>query len=155
MKKKINYREGDVFVLPLRSEGFARGLVARMNGGGIVFGCFFGPKLNGLADAMSRSDLQAGNAIFTCRFGDLGLLKQEWKVIGKLSGWSRDRWPLPPFLHVDQDGGAGFIRRYDEDSLKFISEERVALSRVSKTEFPEDGLFGYGAVEIILTRLLK
>jgi len=94
-------------------------------------------------------------AILVCFFGDLGLLKNEWKVISHLSDWSRDRWPLPEFLHFDGIGTAGFVRRYDENTLKFISEQRVTKSQVSKAEFPKDGLLGYGAVEITLTKLLS
>ena len=59
------------------------------------------------------------------------------------------------FLHVDKDGHVGFVRRYDEQTLTFVSEKKIETTKLSKTEFPEDGLFGYGSVEIVLTKLLS
>jgi hypothetical protein len=43
--KKLTYREGDLFVLPLQDLGYAVGLVARSGPRGrVLFGYFFGPR---------------------------------------------------------------------------------------------------------------
>src|ERR1043166_8367687 len=124
-----------------------------MNGRGIVFGYFFGPKILQLADVRIASDLTPERAVLTCQFGDLGLLNQQWPVVGKIPRWSCEQWPMPTFLYADPNGNTGFIREYDKDSLKCVREQKVLLSQISKGEFPKDGLKGYGAVEITLTKL--
>jgi hypothetical protein len=154
MKKKVNYQEGDCFAIPLRKGGFARGVIARMNGKGSVFGYFFSPKIAELADVRVDAEIRPENAIYKCCFGDLGLLMGEWTPLGALPDWTRKRWPMPSFLYHDEDGKTGFLRQYDEDTLKFVREERIPLSGIHKENFPEDGLMGYGAVEKWLTKLL-
>ncbi|MCI0527762.1 MAG: immunity 26/phosphotriesterase HocA family protein [Nitrospira sp.] len=83
-RRKINYSEGTCFAAPLRKGGFARGVVARMDGQGIVFGYFFGPQLSSMEETQVTSELQSERAILCGRFGDLGLLKGEWKIIGAI-----------------------------------------------------------------------
>ena len=62
---------------------------------------------------------------------------------------------MPPFVRAEEGSKMGFITYYDEDSLLFIKEEKVPLSQIAIDQFPEDGLWGYGAVEIRLTKLLS
>jgi hypothetical protein len=153
MPARLSYKEGDCFALPLRTEGVARGVVARLDGKGVVFGYFFGPKVASFAEAVVDDSLRPEKAVLVARFGDLGLQKREWKVIGHIDPWERATWRMPGFLHLDDGGDHGFVRHYD-DSLKFVGEEPITLSAVSP-QTPRDALLGYGAVEIRLTRLLK
>ena len=150
--KTLPYSEGTCFALPLREGGFARGVVARSNSTGVVFGYFFGPKLGSFSDAVVDDSLKPEKSVLQARFGDLGLLKGEWRIIGKVEPWDRAGWRLPGFLHLDAEGDRGFVRYYD-DSLGFLKEDRVAVSAIG-TSVPRDGLLGYGAVEIRLTKLL-
>ena len=152
--KKLNYCSGDCFIVPLRSGGFARGLVVRLNGKGRVFGYFFGPIIAARSVVIDTADLRPDKAILVCQFGDLGLLKREWKVFGHLPRWMPDEWPMPKFLHIDKAGDMAFFRKYDDNTLKFISEERVPLSSITIGNVPEDGLMGAGFVEIRLTNIL-
>ncbi len=153
MGKKINYSEGDCFSIPLRGEGFARGVIARMNGRGTVFGYFFGPKIADLAD-VCVGDLCPEQAIFSGQFGDLGLLNGEWTVIGRVPDWSREKWRFPSFLRFDEGSPTGFLSTYDEDSLQCINEQKIKLSEIDVRDYPEDSLMGYGFVEIKLAKLL-
>jgi len=153
MGKKMNYSEGDCFSIPLREGGFARGVVARMDGNGIIFGYFFGPKIAEFSD-VHVGDLRSDKAIFTGQFGDLGLLNEEWKVIGRVADWSRERWPMPSFLRFESGASTGFLSEYDDESLKCIREQEVQLSRINVEDFPKDSVMGYGFVEMKLTKLL-
>jgi hypothetical protein len=152
--KKINYSEGDCFSIPLREGGFARGVVARMDGDGIIFGYFFEPRIVEFAD-IHIDDLSPEKAILSGQVGDLGLLNEEWKVIGRIPDWSRKEWPMPSFLRFDEGDSIGFLSTYDEDSLKCINEQEVQLSRINALDFPKDSVMGYGFVEIKLTKLLS
>lgn len=152
-RKRIAYAEGQCFMLPLRGGGFARGVVARMDGRGRVLGYFFGPNLSSETDAWVTGDLRAQNTVLVRMFGDLGLLKGEWRVIGNVVPWRRDEWPLPPFCYTYDDTGEFVLRYYDDQTLDFSCEEKVP-EEVAK-RYPRDGLSGYGAIEIHLAKLLK
>lgn len=143
--------EGTWFVVPLRNGGFCRGLLARTNGKGIAFGYFFGPKRE-TVDALPRvSDLRSCDAILIGQFGDLGLLKGEWKIVGQDLEWDRTLWPMPPFVRVDEDAGTAMMATYNDD-FDIVSDEPCDPSLAE--EFPKDSLMGYGFVEIKLTRML-
>jgi len=152
MPSRLSYREGDCFALPLRAGGFARGVVVRLDRKGIVLGYFFGPRLASLSEATIDDTLRPEKAVLLARFGDLGLQKGEWRVIGHIDPWDREAWRIPGFLHLDERGDRGFVRYYD-DSLRFVREERVTGSAIS-LHAPRDALLGYGAAEIRLTKLL-
>lgn len=154
MAKKINYSEGDCFSVPLRSGGFARGIISRMDGKGIVFGSFFGPLIENENDLAVDTNLQSGMEILKGQFGDPGMLENEWKRIGHVENWSRDSWPLPQFLRWENGDKKGILCTYDENSLLSISEDVVVISDIDVIDYPPDGLMGYGFVEIKLTKLL-
>ncbi len=88
------------------------------------------------------------------QFGDLGIKKGEWQVIGSLKRWSRDEWPMPAFFRSCDGDAAGFLSFYDEDTLTFVREERVCVEESRRSNLPLDAVLGYGAVEIRLTKLL-
>ncbi len=117
-KRKLNYEEGSVFVFPLREGGFARGVVARMNGKGRVFGYFFGPKLASMGDA-TMDGLEPEKAIWLRDFGDPGFLKDEWKVLGKLPNWQREEWPMPPLSRIDERENRAWLAYYDDKTFSF------------------------------------
>ena len=153
MARKINYSEGDCLAVPLRSGGYARGIIARMDGKGGVLGYFFGPMFRSLEKIKDCSDLKADKAILVGRCGDLGLLNGEWKVIDRLSNWNKSEWPMPPFIRVDESESRAWLSYYDENDFSFIKEERVSPELVNA--YPYDRDMGYGAVELRLTKRLE
>ncbi len=152
-KQKISYSEGSCIAIPLRGGGYAIGVIARMNGKGGVFGYFFGPKRKSIESIGDISSLKSQEAILVGRFGDLGLLNDEWKVIGKISDWDRSKWPMPGFIRVDEFSNRAWISYYDEEDFTCIREEEVSPDL--KEKYPYDSGMGYGAVEIRLTKLLE
>lgn len=151
-RTKINYKEGSCIAIPLRQGGYARGIVARINKKGKIFGYFFGPKFRSLEDIVGCQNLKYTDAIFVGRFGDLGLLNKEWKVIGTIPHWNREEWPLTAFIRIDEFTNRAWLSYYDENDLSCIGEEEV--SPKLKDKYPYDSFMGYGAVEIELTELL-
>src|SRR3990172_250775 len=146
-KKRLPYREGTWFAVPLCTTGYAVGVIARSAGNGPVFGYFFGPKRDDVPELATVAHLDRRDAIWIGQFGDLGLLEGEWPVIGDAPNWNRDDWPLPPFIRVDRISGKAVKVIYSDD-LSQESEEPCDPSLVS--QYPEDALSGSGAVEITL-----
>jgi hypothetical protein len=150
---KLSYANGTWFLVPLRESGFARGIVARNNGKGIVFGYFFGPKLSSKKDARLPFDLKPKLKILWGRFGHLGLVGKEWPILGLEPDWKEDDWPMPSFVRQDVlRPEIGFMTEYDPIKLVPVSQKKCDPSLVSK--YPYDCLMGHGAVELRLTKLL-
>jgi len=150
---KLPYSEGIVFLVPLRDGGYARGVAARTSPQGKgVFGYFFGPKLTSVDDA-TIDDLIPFKAILHVRFGDLGLIKGTWPIYGKLTGWDRSMWPMPDFVRRDPLGKRKpvLVRYVDNDPMRIETEYPID----DATGMEADSAWGYGAVEIKLTKLLE
>jgi hypothetical protein len=150
---KRPYKEGTVFLVPLRDGGYARGIVARSAPKGkILFGYFFGPSLE-KSDECDTTDLTPGSSILQLRFGDLGLVKREWHVCCGYPCWDKSDWPMPEFLRTEPILGKAWFVKYSDDDPSKIIGERAALT--DDLGVP-NALYGYGAVEIELTdKLLK
>ncbi len=152
--KRLPYKEGSVFLVPLRAGGYARGVVARSGPRGkLLLGYFYGPK-----QAEPDSNLQGLRpevALLRIRFGDLGLYRGDWKVIGEVAPWNRAEWPIPEFLWSDP---LGVI----PDEVVVYTDENFETGALGRRErrstippgLERDGLSGSGAVEIKLTNLL-
>ncbi|MGJ4948636.1 immunity 26/phosphotriesterase HocA family protein [Bradyrhizobium sp. HKCCYLS20291] len=149
---KQTYREGAVFLVPLRDGGFARGVVARtpLRARKILLGYFFGPRLIS-REAASFAQLAARDAILFARCGDLRPIDGSWPVLGGHPSWNRSDWPFPDFVRRDPLTSRAYLVRYlDTDPRKIEFERPIDPD----CDLPRDGLWGSGAVELILTKLL-
>ena len=147
----LPYSEGSVFLVPLRKGGYGRGVVARSGDEGkVLLGYFFGPRITS-ADEVAFNDLDPTNAILRVRFGDLGLLNGEWPIVGVVSAWDRPKWPMPDFVRRDDLSKKAWLVRYSDDDPNRIEAE---YPTEFSSELGRDSLSGYGAVEIVLTKLL-
>ncbi len=149
---KLPYREGTLFGVPLEDNTFGIGLVARSGKSGKVFGYFFGPKRQKLPSPKELRLLRPSDSRLVCMFGDLGLIKEWWPVIGDLDTFSRQNWPLPLFSRIDGISGKETLIEYSEDEP--LNELRsVRRAPGDGQHYPEDRLCGYRSVEIQLTEL--
>jgi hypothetical protein len=151
-KKKLTYRNGDWFAVPLPGGGLAVGLIARMDGKGVVLGYFFGPRRHEKPSIATISRLDRKYAISTNRFGDLGLLSGKWPVIGAQPGWCPEDWPVPVFGRIDISGEKAWRVRHADPSLDCLAEEQIRVEEAKA--LPRDGLFGAVAIERLLNHLL-
>jgi len=150
--KKLPYSEGSVILVPLRKGGFARGVVARATPKGkVLLGYFFGPRLAS-PSPVTFDDLAPEKAVLRIRFGDLGLINGEWAVLGQIPEWSRSQWPMPDFARRDPLGRLKprLVRYADDDPGRVEAEYIID----DDTGVASDSMYGYGAVEIELTKLL-
>lgn len=143
--------EGSVFLIPLRDNGYATGVLARADGEGQCFGYFFGPRVES-KDDVDISSLAVENALLIGKFGDLEIIRGNWEAIGRVSNWERDRWKLMPLARIDRDAEKAWLCTYD-DELNCIKE--VAISTDKAERHPYDRLMGAGSVEIRLTKLIS
>lgn len=149
----LPYSEGSVFAVPLRSSGFAVGVVARVSGdnSGGVLGYFFGPRYSSVPAMDSISFLKPQQALKVLRFGDPFLLNGKWPIVGRVPNWHREDWPMPDFARKDDLSRKAWRVRYSEENLaEAISETPEPY----ETTLDRDAVFGAGAVELLLTKLL-
>ena len=140
--------------MPLCDGGFALGVVARLDKKKGVLGYFFAPKYSSVDEIVITTDIIPEKTIHVKNFGDLGLVTNELKIIGKISPWNREDWAIPIYGFTDMLINWGELRYYTEKELGTFS----FLKRVSIEEarsYPPSGLSGSGAVEIYLNKLLR
>jgi hypothetical protein len=153
-KHQYGYDVGSIFCVPLRDGGYARGIVARCDHQGLVFGYFFGPRMQSESECVHAGDLKPEDAILLGQFGDIGLRNGEWRLTGSVEPWSPDEWPMPAFSSPADDTSMVTITDYDDNTLNTKSVRKVAQSEET-AKLPVDRVMGYGSVEIRLTRLLE
>ncbi len=153
-RKKLPYKEGDWFVVPLPAGGFVLGLAARVDGGGGVLGYFFGPVADSANKLVITHEVSPASAALCAMFGDPGLLSGEWPVLRSSNPWRREDGPVPLFGHRDiGNPQMAAIRRYGEDDLWIVEEQRVAASQI--VDIPEDGLHGYISLQVTLEQVFR
>ncbi|MFA8388805.1 immunity 26/phosphotriesterase HocA family protein [Burkholderia ubonensis] len=152
--KRLPYSEGTWFAVPLRTSGYAIGVVARMAPKGkIVLAYFFGPKCDAVPALSEVEGLKPTDAIKCVRLGDLGMVNGEWPIIGASPGWAREDWPMPSFIKQDPLSNRVWLVRYADSDPSQIEQEKLVSEEVGGLE--EESLCGYGSVEIKLTKLLS
>jgi hypothetical protein len=124
-----------------------------MNGEGKVLGYFFGPKRERIPRLSDTTKLRPADAVHIRFFGDLGLIDRKWTILGKSELWQRASWPMPAFCrHFELDTHAYRVE-YSEETLAVIDETEVSPEECQ--QMPRDGLSGFGAIEITLTKLVS
>jgi hypothetical protein len=151
---KLPYREGDWIAVPLRDDtGYGVGRIARVAPGArVLVGYFFDRKFDRLPRVADVHDLRPQHAVLVRKFGDLGLVKGNWKVIGLGNEWQRAEWPIPAFGRQQPDGRA-FRVEYPDDNPNAVPRE-VPTSTAEVSRLPQDGANGAGVIEILLTKQL-
>jgi hypothetical protein len=150
-KTKAPLTEGTAFLVPLRNGEYARGVVTRTDPHGeILFGYFFGPRIDSNI-GVNVDDLNPATSLLRILFGALGLRDGKWPIIGQISKWERSDWPMPDFIRRDplNRRKPRLVRYSDRDpsiEREYVVDDDPQLAAAS--------LFGYGAVEIRLTKLL-
>jgi hypothetical protein len=153
-RRKLPYKEGDWFAVPLQPTGYGLGLVARMNGKGIVSGYFFGSLHVRCPTEHDTTGLSAKDAILIRQFGDPGLLSGVWPIICHSDPWYPEKWPLPVFGRIAVDKTRALRVEYSEKDINItVSETPISVDEARV--LPEDGLSGSGAIEIRLSNLLS
>lgn len=154
-RKILPYKEGSWFAVPLRgNSGYGVGLVARHNGKGGILGYFFGEKFASPPKLTELPRIGVEAAVLVRQFGDLGLVKGLWPVIGTAKDWSREQWPVPNFARITVDESVAWQVIYsDDDGMTLLAEQEMPVWEAKL--LPEDGLSGYGAIELRLTKILE
>jgi len=149
--RKLPYREGTWFGVPLEGGGFGVGVVARAAPkGGIILAYFFGPKRDTVPTLAQIEGLKARDAVLCIRVTSLGLIRGTWPIIGHAEFWQRSEWPMPVF--VRPEGRRVWLVYYADDNPNRTEAE--ALAAPETTGLGIDSLYGDGAAEFVLTQAL-
>lgn len=153
-RKKVPYKEGDWFLVPISGKGYGVGIIARCTPPGAVFGYFFSPSYREVPTLTEAATRHVSEAVLIRKFTDLGLLEEGWPIIGNTLDWNRDEWPLTPFGYVDDmDPSVAFQREYDENRLsRGVRDFRITPDEARK--LPRDGYSGHRALQGHLSKLL-
>lgn len=129
------------------------GLVVDHNGEGQVVGYFFIQRFDELPTFEQANSSTLADVIQSFRFGDLGIIEFDWKVIGQRDRYDIDEWPTPIFGSVvGRNRAAKCIYQrgqFDERDAK------IAICLEEAKTLPDNWLAGCGLVEIRLTKLLS
>ena len=157
MIKNLKIVAGTVFAVPLQDEGFALGLAARVSpGAGVktIFGYFFGERYAHVPSIEALPILASTGAIHSSRFSGLGIKNGTWTILGIYPEWDAADWPMPYFARKSLTSRDVFITAYDNKNPGKRLGQRLGTASEA-ADLPRDGLEGYGAVEIVLTRLIN
>lgn len=145
-------QEGTWFAVPLRSKGFAVGVVARRaRRGGVILAYFFN-KIWGQPPPLDEVRvLRPRDACRVLRVGDLGLVNGTWPVVARDPDWRRGEWPTPQFLRKDDLSRKAWVVQYSDHDVNVVELETPTSY---DTNLERDAVWGAGAVEVVLTRSL-
>jgi|SRR5271157_6053791 len=154
----IKYSEGQWFAVPLRSGGYAIGIIVRgsyKTKGGL--GYFFGPKYAEVPSNIETLAKNKDNSILIGWFGDLGIINGDWPLIEGRKPFAREEWPVPKFYRIPPlPIEKAFVVEYDQDtSIHHPIHEYIVPISEEILKLPEDGGYGSGAIEIELDKLLS
>jgi hypothetical protein len=151
---RLPYTEGTLFVVPLRKGGFATGLVARTtNKGRVVLAYLYGPKLTERPSIEKLEPLTPRQALRVLRIGDLSLINGDWPILGQLNHWDRNEWPIPNYVRRDDLSKKAWKVFYsDINPNQLLREEPWSYDDYS---LQSDSVYGSGAVELVMTKLLE
>lgn len=153
MPRRLPYGDGDWFAVPLRDGGgYGVGVVAHHDRRGGVIGYLFGLRFNDVPTLDDVAGLRPTDAVRVMRFGDLGLIKRQWPILGRLDNWEPEEWPIPEFGRREPSGRAFRVVYAAEDLRGPVREEPISDDECDR--LPRDALSGAGAVELVLTQLL-
>lgn len=155
MARRVSYKEGQWFAVPLRTGGYAPGIIAR---GGPKFkgglGYFFPMRFDQPPLGQDVAQLNAAQAILITWFGDRGIKEGRWPLIVIDRPFNREDWPVPRFGRVDMFDHA-WITEYSQDDdgrALYVTEKRASMTEIS--DLPEDGTASAGYVEVKLAMLI-
>jgi Immunity protein 26 len=145
----VKIEEGQIFKVPLNESLHALGVAARLNrqkrGKAIgLFAYFFGP-YNASA-TVGTDELKAEDAVMRLQCSALYLHDGRWQLVGIVSNWKREDWPLPLFYRDDLLQGTVLVQ-YD-DNLDVAEEFRYSGGDVKLTD--RQSIAGSLAVEIMI-----
>ncbi len=148
------YAPGDVFRGPLRSGGYAVGVIARVGPDGIICGFFYSPQVGDTPNVTVAVTGEPTAPLLVARVVDRGLATGAWPVVARVRAWDTDVWRMPTFHRFEQLTGRFIAVEYaDHDPNRLVRERVIAAN--DALQLPEDDLYGAGALELELGALLR
>ena len=132
-----------MFSLPVRDGESSFVVVARTGPPGVLLGYFFkGPP---------SMTVSAADACLVAMFGDRGISIGEWEYAGRVLSSESSRWPIPRFRRTSTASASDGLVKVVEYDDNLIERSVTDCSLMEASSLPKDGLFGYRAVERLLS----
>lgn len=156
MSKKSRYKVGDIFTLPIGKDLFGIGRILIVQSPSLFVG--FYKRIMREGEAISIDSLIHEEYLLKILCGDLGFIKNEWKIIGNLA--LSERVPLPLFWGREVITNSLYLRKYnppEDRPLDMIGfrDRLTTEDEIEKEGAQPDGLSGWKAAEIKLKYYLE
>ena len=79
----------------------------------------------------------------------MGIKNKEWEIIGDFPKWNRQEWKVPAFKLRDPINESVYYAIVYDDNI--ISSKRYRITEKEAEEYYSDGIYGYKAVEAVLS----
>ena len=151
MVKKLKLKEGTVFAIPLKHEGYGIGLISKKYRN-IAVGYFFKNIYKEIPVQVPEFIFKKNNISLVARFSVIGIEIGEWPIVESKFCFDSAEWPMPTFKMQDPITEKYYAVTYDETLL---NEKKYRITDQEEKKLFSDGLFGSGALEKKLSMLLS
>lgn len=139
--------EGNIYLLPLEAGGYAVGLIARIDKRQIsIMTYFFKAILKEKLFSQALDVIEKREILDVTVSGTQTLKSGDWPVIGTLSNFKREEWPVPVFKNR-----LGFCWEYDQDI--FLKEVAVYFDPQAARTFRAVS-YGVDALAYTISKML-
>lgn len=152
-RRKLNYRAGDWFAVPLEGSRYCLGRVARIGSGAIILGYFFRGRYERLPTCLDTRDLNGFASMLVARFGGLHILSGRWPLVCSDGQFNPAEWPVPHFGHRSLILKDTFVEVEYSETLSEVG--RFLVSEERWRTLHEDGLAGAEWMESRLEILME
>ncbi len=120
--------------------------------GSVIFAYLFGVKFEKVPYLDEVIHFKPNDAARKIRTGYLGLINNEWPILGEMPNWSDEDWPMPIFVRKEGLTDRIYYVQRDDNEPAHTLTEWLTTADINGVE--QDISYGYGAVEMMLTKLL-
>lgn len=156
MAKKILYKIGDIFKLPVAEGicGIGRILIVQSP---VLFVGFYKVVIKN-GDSVDVQKLISQEYLIKIKCGDVGFKKKEWEIVGNIS--LKNREILPLFWDRDALTKELYLRKYnptEANPLNIVGfkDRPTTEEEIKKEGAQPDGTYGWEAAEIALKMYLE
>jgi hypothetical protein len=154
-KRPPTYQEGDVFSVWRREGERCPLVVCRRSSKGregykLLYVWAFEPgateTLLSIA-ALEPSILYPRVLLLGCT-GDIAIMSGRWTRLGRVAGFTRRAWPMPPETRIPGGSNEAYLDWRDQDTFERLGATPIAMDDVP--HYPEGGVMDPGALEGML-----
>jgi hypothetical protein len=141
--KKIKFKEGQVFAVPLRQGGYVLGILVREYIK-ITLGYFFNKIYPTIPDKVDKSEISIDKIALIALFSSMGIEDGYWPLVETNLLFKKGDWPIPLMKMQDPLTEKYYSVLFDET---LINDERKLISEEIAQKLFDHSLHGYVSLE--------